>query len=63
MDVKNWDKVRSIFGSALEVNSDVRAMFVDKECAGDAELRDQVNELLSSYDTDFLEPKIGRAHV
>ena len=61
MDVKNWDKVRSIFGSALEVNSDVRSMFVDKECAGDAELRDQVNELLSSYDTDFLEPKIKKS--
>ena len=56
MKSDDWSKVKSIFNSAVELGPVARADYLDKICDGDDSLRRQVEELLSSYKTDFLEP-------
>src|SRR5687767_9018492 len=55
MSSNSWKKVKEIFNSVLELPNDDRAEFLAKACAGDAGLRQKVENLLSSYDTGFLE--------
>ena len=55
MEQHDWQRIKSIVNSALALDLNKRAEFVDSECAGNDELKAQVDELLFSYDTDFLE--------
>jgi len=57
MSVTNWKKAKDIFDEALLRNSADRAQFLDTACAGNAQLKADVESLLSSYDrsTSFLE--------
>jgi serine/threonine protein kinase/lipopolysaccharide biosynthesis regulator YciM len=55
MKAENWEQVKQIFDQATNLPQERRATFVADACAGDEELRSEVEELLSSYDTDFLE--------
>src|ERR1051326_6107329 len=48
MTPERWQKVDEIFQAALELNADERAAFLDKSCAGDEELRREVESLISS---------------
>jgi len=59
MDQANWQKAKDIFNSALEHAPEFRAEFLSNACDGDDELRRLVDELLSSYNTDFLESAVG----
>ena len=50
MNAEEWQKVRSILESALELDPDSRASFVDGACAGDKDLRREVLSLLSEHE-------------
>jgi eukaryotic-like serine/threonine-protein kinase len=53
----SWERVKDLFCAALEHDAAARAAFLDEACAGDAELRAEVDSLLSAHDTpgDFIE--------
>jgi serine/threonine protein kinase/Tol biopolymer transport system component len=57
MSVDHWDQVRRTFFAALERPPSERARFVDEACAGDPELRRELDSLLVSHDEagSFLE--------
>ena len=48
MPDKNWKRVKDVFHEALRRSSDERAQFLDEECDGDNELREEVESLLDS---------------
>lgn len=48
--IRDWQKVQSLFLEALEVPPETRARFLDQACAGDSELRREVESLLA-HDT------------
>ncbi|MFI5246934.1 MAG: protein kinase [Nitrospirales bacterium] len=50
MTPEHWLQVKQIFQSAVECPPDDRAAFLDKTCAGNAELRSEVESLISSHD-------------
>ena len=43
----NWERIQSLFLEALELNPEERAPFLDTACAGDAELRLEVESLIA----------------
>lgn len=43
----NWERIQSLFLEALELSPEERAPFLDTACAGDAELRLEVETLIS----------------
>ena len=45
-----WQRIKSIAASALEVEAADRTAYVERACAGDARLRDEVLSLLASAD-------------
>jgi len=45
---QNWDRVEQLFHSALERSPEARGSFLDEACGGDADLRRQVELLLSN---------------
>ncbi len=56
-EAERWQRVRELFRGALELVPGKRCAFLDRECAGDDELRSDVDLLLDSLDRagDFLE--------
>lgn len=52
-----WRQVEAIYYAALEMTAETRAAFLQQACAGDTELRSEVDSLLSSHDQagDFLD--------
>jgi Tol biopolymer transport system component/serine/threonine protein kinase len=54
---ERWRKVKDVVATCLELPSGDRAVYLDDSCAGDADLRSEVESLLASYDTadDVLE--------
>jgi len=60
MNKDRWKKVESLFESALERDPRERADFLDRECGGDASLRQEVESLLAHQQQTG---QIGRAHV
>lgn len=57
----SWHRVTELFHAALERAAGERAEFLDAECAGEGELRTEVEEMLASYlaEPDFLEQPVG----
>lgn len=57
MKPERWQKVKEVFNAALERDRAHRVEFLEKVCAGDAELRAEVESLLASHKSgdDFLE--------
>lgn len=57
MTPERWQQIREVFGSAIERAPGERAAFVKQVCAGDEDLRREVESLLASYERDgsFLE--------
>lgn len=47
MDDQRWRQVDDLLGAALELPTREREAYLDQECAGDTELRQEVEELLS----------------
>src|SRR5215467_11959987 len=50
MTPERWLQVKQIFQSAIECPLDERAAFLARACAGDHELRSEVESLISSHD-------------
>ena len=46
MDKQRWQQIESIYHAALEREPDERAVFLADACAGDSDLRREVEELL-----------------
>jgi serine/threonine protein kinase len=46
---EQWKKIKEIVGAALEHDSGQRATFLDQACAGDHEMRAEVESLLSEF--------------
>ena len=57
MDAKRWQKIRSLFDAAQELDAGKRKKFLEKNCDGDEELRREVEKLLVSLESagDFME--------
>lgn len=50
MDTERWQRVREVFHAAAELDRGRRDPFLDEACAGDGELRREVESLLASAD-------------
>jgi eukaryotic-like serine/threonine-protein kinase len=44
-----WERIKEIFGAALERDPSQRDAFLDEACAGDAALRSEINSLLAAH--------------
>lgn len=51
LELDKWRQVSRIFNAALEVEAAQRLAFVENECAGDAELKAEVEALISAHDS------------
>lgn len=60
MDLERWKTIEDIFQDALDLDASEREKFIDEKCAGDAELRAEVEKLIDRYETDesFLESPV-----
>ena len=56
MNTQRWERVQAVFHAALEHPPKDLEAFLDRECAGDLELRAEVASLLKSYRQGFLSP-------
>ena len=61
MTGSEWQKVKSIFDSAVELPPEEQAAYLADACASDNELRREVEKLLGSYRSDFMEPSAGNS--
>ena len=50
MESERWQKIKEVLHRVLEQEPGSRAAFLAEACAGDESLRQQVEELLSSYE-------------
>lgn len=50
MNAERWQKIKSIFDAAQELERTKRAKFLDGACGDDAELRGEIEKLLESFD-------------
>jgi eukaryotic-like serine/threonine-protein kinase len=50
MDEARWSRVKELFAAVLEREPAQRAAFLAQECAGDAELRAEIDSLLSAHE-------------
>jgi serine/threonine-protein kinase len=50
MTPERWKRAKELFNSALELEANERRVFLDRECAGDNELRKEVESLLEADD-------------
>ncbi|MGH9752172.1 MAG: serine/threonine-protein kinase, partial [Blastocatellia bacterium] len=60
MTSERWNQVERLFHSAMEREPNERAAFLGESCADDRELREEVENLLASFDEagDFIETPI-----
>ena len=57
---EQWQQIKQIFGAALDLSLEERPAFLAKTCQGDEDLRREVEVLLDSFDSDYMEqPAIG----
>jgi eukaryotic-like serine/threonine-protein kinase len=50
MTPERYRQIGQLYHAALEVNADARAAFLERACAGDAELRREVESLIESHE-------------
>ena len=50
MKPERWQKIDEIYHDALDLDASRRETFLSEACAGDAELRDEVESLIASHD-------------
>ena len=57
MTPERWQEIEAVFQRALDRPPLERASFLDYTCAGDEELKEEANSLISAYDEagDFIE--------
>jgi eukaryotic-like serine/threonine-protein kinase len=49
MDAKRWGQIKEIYGRALDLRLEERESFLAEACAGDVDLRREVQSLLAAY--------------
>lgn len=52
MTAENWQEIKRLFGSALELAPSDRAQYLREACGADEDLRAEVETLLASYDAE-----------
>src|SRR5271170_7430573 len=59
----SWKRVEAVLNEALDMSPEDRPAFLDRECAGDLELRREVDSLLASVDKslEFVERPLHQA--
>src|SRR5215813_7390177 len=50
MTPERWQRVKAIFNSAIQYNSEERDSFLSQACSGDDSLRGEVESLIASYE-------------
>src|SRR6266550_5820045 len=50
MTPERWEQINEIYHDALEIDASEQPTFLAQACAGDAELRDEVESLIASHD-------------
>src|SRR5262249_20702314 len=50
MDAKRWEQIKEIYGRALDLRGDERESILAEACAGDADLRREIESLLSAHE-------------
>jgi tRNA A-37 threonylcarbamoyl transferase component Bud32 len=50
MSPEKWRQIEDIYGDAVELESEERAAFLDRACAGDEELRREVESLIVAHE-------------
>jgi hypothetical protein len=57
LPAEQWPRVKQLFDAAVELDADQRQELIDRECAGDGDLRREVESLLAADDgaDDFIE--------
>ena len=60
MSPERWREIEDVFEAAVDLPPEERAPFLDRRCAGDLELRDEVLKLIKSDDSasNFIESPI-----
>jgi len=48
---QEWEKIKEVFGAALECNPSERAAFLEQACGGDLSLRQEVESLIRAHET------------
>jgi serine/threonine protein kinase len=49
---RQWEKIKEVFGGALECSPDERAAFLDQACRDDRSLRQEVESLIEAHESD-----------
>ena len=49
MTPERWEQINEIYHDALEIGASEQPTFLAQACAGDAELRDEVDSLIASH--------------
>ncbi len=52
MAIEYWEKVNDLFHSALQLEPSAREAFFDQACAGDQQMREEVESLLIAHDKE-----------
>src|SRR5919205_2672847 len=52
MTPERWQRIKELFRAALEREAGERAAFLDAECAGDAEVRAEVESLVVAHERE-----------
>jgi eukaryotic-like serine/threonine-protein kinase len=63
MNRTDYQRLKRIFYSVSEMEPSSRDAFLDSECAGDSGIRGEIEKLLSSLDSDFLEAPAATEHA
>src|SRR5882672_2982170 len=50
MTPERWEAIKEVFEAALELEGQSRAAFLEQSCLGDASLRAEVSELITSHE-------------
>ena len=61
MTSQSWQQLKDVFSAALDRPPAERAAFLESACGTNRELRTQVEALLASHDTDFMETPAAAA--
>ena len=48
---QNWERIKELFGGALELDPNQRAAYLDEACGEDVSLRDELESLLREHDS------------
>lgn len=60
MKSEQWQQIKQIFGAAFDLSLEERPTFLAEACQGDEDLRREVEALLDSFDSEYLEqPAVG----